>query len=567
MIRRYHYIADAAEAKEIDKISIQEIGIPSLVLMEKASMAVAACVRSYSKTGSLHTTMLSKDISENKAAFLQENHTDLWQERVLAVCGTGNNGGDGVAAARLLWESGYHVSVLVLGQQEKCTREMLTQLSIADHLGIPILWDDFSKDTIGVRAMGYGGKYQAVTTEKPLEYSIIIDAIFGIGLSRPVSALYADWIEWINASPASVISVDIPSGIDASTGDVLGKAVKADVTITFGVNKRGLALYPGMQYAGEVVVADIGFPEKAVCQVDPKAYTYAPENISLLLPRRKPRSNKGSYGRVLIIAGSPQMSGACYFAAEAAYRVGCGLVQVFTAKENAVIVRTKLPEAIVSTWSEGITEEEAVQIKAAIRSASAVVIGPGLGQSKEALSLVKLALDLLCKREQNREDSKPLIMDADALNLLAGMEEYFEEDGAGRRRINLPPNVILTPHLKEMSRLIQWKLSDIASHMVTAVQSCGEGCTIVLKDARTLVSDGDKIYINTTGNHALAKGGSGDVLSGMIGGLSAQGMSPMEAASLAVCLHGMTADAYVQRNGRHTMLASDILAEIPNVMK
>lgn len=566
MFRQYHYIADAAEAKEIDRISIQEIGIPSLVLMEKASMAVAACVRSYLEDGTGNTSVSAGNVCRGGSVVVCGTGMDSRQARILAICGTGNNGGDGVATARLLWESGYHVSVLVLGQQEKCTDEMLTQLSIADHLGIPILWDDLSREKIGVRALGYGDRYRQVTTEKLLEYSIIIDAIFGIGLSRPVRGLYADWIEWLNTSPAKIISVDIPSGIDASDGAVLGNAVRADVTVTFGVNKRGLVLYPGMQYAGEVIVADIGFPEKAVCRVNPKAFTYAPEALGSLLPRRKPRSNKGSYGRVVVIAGSPQMSGACCFAAEAAYRVGCGLVQVLTARENASIIRTKLPEAIVTTWSEGLPEEEAAQIKTFIQNASAVVIGPGLGQSEEALCLMKLVLNLFGKQE-DIETTVPLVIDADGLNILAKMEEYFEEDGAGRRRIDLPPNVIVTPHLREMSRLVKWKVSDIASHMATAVQSCGKGCTIVLKDARTLVSDGDRIYMNTSGNHALAKGGSGDVLSGMIAGLSAQGMSPMEAASLAVYIHGMTADAYVEENGAHTMLASDILAELPKVMR
>lgn len=524
MNQEINYIANSTEAKKIDAISIQEIGIPSMVLMEKAAMAVAACIMANSSSAS---------------------------DKIIAICGAGNNGGDGVAAVRLLKESGYDVAVLMLGQQEKYSVELCEQIKIAENLGVTI--------------------YQAesVTEEKLQQYTIIIDAIFGIGLGREISGDYARWITWINRSHARVIAVDIPSGIHASNGAVLGTAVQADMTITFGVNKIGLVLYPGMQYAGEVVVADIGFPMHAVRQVSPQAYTYDPQKIKSLLPKRKTRSNKGSYGRVLVIAGSTQMSGACYFAAEAAYRVGAGLVQVVTAEENAGIIRTKLPEAIVTTWSAGFSEDDLKRLQQAIDTASSIVIGPGLGVSAEAQQLVRFVLHYVIKNigSEAAVSEKPMIIDADGLNLLAQMEEFFEVSDHGSWKIKLPKNLIITPHLKEMSRLIRMEVSWIASHMMEAASHHGAGCTIVLKDARTLVSDGEQIYINITGNHALAKGGSGDVLSGMIGGLLAQGIQPMEAAALAVCLHGMAADDYVQRKGACTMLASDILEEIPLVMK
>lgn len=519
-----NYIADAVEAKEIDRISIQDIGIPSMVLMEKAAMAMAGCIMAQSSPT---------------------------VDKVLAVCGTGNNGGDGVAAARILRESGYEVSVLIVGQVEKCSEEMDRQLQIANRMRIPVYLAE------------------SVTEEKLQKYTIIIDAIFGIGLSREITGIYRQWIAWINTSTAKVIAADIPSGIHASTGAVLGIAVQADITVTFGVNKRGIVLNPGMQYAGNVVVADIGFPRQAVRQVAPTVYTYDPQQIHSILPKRKTRSHKGSYGRVLVIAGSPQMSGACYFASEAAYRVGAGLVHVITAGENADIIRTKLPEAIVSTWSAPMTTEETTMISQAMDRANAIVIGPGLGESREAQMLLKMVLDHIIKDTNTASDlpPKPVVIDADGLNLLSRRKEWFVADSHGGRTMQLPENVILTPHLKEMSRLIQTEVSVIMDHMIETVYERGDQCTIVLKDARTVVSDGTQVYINTTGNHALAKGGSGDVLSGMIGGLLAQGMKPMEAASLAVCLHGMTADAYVQEKGAYTMLASDILQAIPKVMK
>ena len=230
--QKINVIADAEEAKEIDRISIHEIGIPSMVLMERAAMSVAACIREQS---------------------------DPVVDRILAVCGTGNNGGDGVAIARILWEAGYSVSVLIIGQMGKCSDEMKQQITIAERIGMSILTAD-SREPASV-----------VTEEKLEKYTIVIDAIFGIGLSREIRGNYREWIAWMNHSAARMVAVDIPSGIHASTGEVLGIAVQADQTVTFGTNKRGLVLYPGTQYAGEIVVADIGFPKQAVARVSPKA--------------------------------------------------------------------------------------------------------------------------------------------------------------------------------------------------------------------------------------------------------------------------------------------------------
>lgn len=565
------FIADDREAKEIDRISIHEIGIPSMVLMERASMSVAACIMEQSNPGS---------------------------DRILAVCGTGNNGGDGVAAARMLWEAGYFVSILIVGQMEKCSDEMRQQVTIAERIGVPVMAAESKEPTT------------VVTEEKLQKYTIVIDAIFGIGLSREIQGCYREWIAWMNRSAVRIVAVDIPSGIHTGTGEVLGIAVQADQTITFGINKRGLVLHPGTQYAGEIVVADIGFPKQAVVQVSPKAYTYESRYLPMLMPKRKARSHKGTYGTVLVIAGSPQMSGACYFASAAAYRVGVGLVHILTAQENAAILRTKLPEAIVSTWSEEFLDAEKEDIRQMIASASTVVIGPGLGRSQAAQRLLEWVLedtgcepervvvpeetsaghlegdsenlseehpgwnfrnlsedsDILKQKSHFLLDKIPVVIDADGINLLAGMKQYFTKDGKKGRRIKLPEQVILTPHIKEMSRLIRQEVPEIANHMTEMVSERTDGCTIVLKDARTLVSDGKDLYINITGNSALAKGGSGDVLSGMIGGLLAQGMEPMKAASLAVFLHGMAADSYVCDRGTASMLASDLLEEIPKVM-
>lgn len=506
------YIVNGSQAREIDRCSIQEIGIPSMVLMEKAAMSVASCIMA---------------------------QADKKQDRILVVCGTGNNGGDGVAAARMLRDAGYIASVLVLGQEERCSEEMKQQISIARHLGVSVFWDNLTGET-------------TFTETSFSEYSIIVDAIFGIGLSRDVTGVIADYINAINRSAADVLAVDIPSGISADTGAVLGTAVKATITVTFGHNKRGLVLYPGTEYAGQVVVTDIGFPEMVTERVmkQSQTFTYTKEDLSVYFPNRKKRSNKGSYGRVVVIAGSKDMSGACYLSGEAAYRMGCGLVHIVTAQENAEVIRIKLPEAIVTGWSENVTGEQEADITAAIHKAAAVVIGPGLGQEAGAERLLDLVL-----QEAKKLPELPVVIDADGLNLLAKKRLYS----------TLGRQYVLTPHLREMSRLSGKSVQEIADDMTSAVMGQQAGATIVLKDARTLVSDGDWLYINLSGNSALSTGGSGDVLSGMIGGLLAQGCTQRTAATLAVYMHGLTADQYCESALPHCMLARDILEMIPKI--
>lgn len=519
--RDMQYIADALEAKKIDGISIQKIGIPSFVLMERASLKVAECVRTFA-------------------------HTD--RDRILVVCGMGNNGGDGVAAGRILAEWGFTVHIALLGTEERASDEMKQQLVIARNLSIPV-----------------------ITAASLSEYTVIIDAIFGIGLSRNITGEYATWIEKMNKAAATVVSVDIPSGVDASTGKILGIAVKADYTVTFGVNKRGLILFPGVQYAGKVLVEDIGFPAKAIELAEPKAVSYERTDLAALFPKRILRSNKGSYGRTLIIAGSEQMSGAAYFAAAAAYRMGSGLVKVLTHENNRMMLQTNLPEALLSTYdgtefsekeNSSIMHENALKeqktdfinrFQEELKWATTIVIGPGLGKSKMADFLVHQVLQVR---------DIPVVIDADGLNLLAGYPEYFKDD----RNIHLPENFILTPHLKEMSRLIKKDLDIIKERIADIAYEHTDGAVIVLKDARTVVSNGKKLYLNQSGNNALAKGGSGDVLSGIIGGLLALGMAPFEAASLGVYLHGLTAEEYVKKRGFSSMLASDIMEELQNLL-
>lgn len=483
------YIYTHKEAKNIDTHAIQTIGISGLVLMEKAAMSCAAV--------------------------LTERETKT--SRFLAVCGTGNNGGDGIAVMRILHEMGYLAAVTVIGEPERMTDETKKQLEIAIGCGVPIL---------------------PLTCITDGQFDVMIDGIFGIGLSRDVDAPYDQVIRDMNESGARIYALDVPSGIHAGTGHIMKTAVQAVCTITFGVNKRGLVLYPGCTYAGDVIVADIGFPAVSVSSVQPALYCYEPADLYRKLPLRPAHSNKGTFGRVLIVAGSDTMSGACYLAAKAAYRMGAGMVRVVSTGNNRNVLLTALPEILFSTREE---------IADGISWADAVVIGPGLGLTEDAVELVKYVLE---------NSPVPTVIDGDAIRL------------CGQLTDTLTDNFILTPHVKEMSYLTGMSIGELQQDIIGTTLDTAEqfGCILAQKDARTIVSDGVECYINVSGNNGMATGGAGDVLAGMIGGLLGQGVEPFEAAKLGVYLHGLAGDVQALKKGSYSLMASDLLEGIADVL-
>lgn len=507
------YAVSANQMKEIDRYTIETVGIPACVLMEKAGMAVA---------------------ERAKELFSKE-------DRLLAVCGYGNNGGDGIVAARILYQAGYQVAIFMAGDRACATKQAKLQLRIAKNLGISVM-----------------------RKAEPDEYTGIIDAVFGIGLSRPVVGELRALFLRINASGAKVLSVDIPSGVCADNGAVLGIAVKADMTVTFGWQKVGCMLYPGAEHAGKVYVEDIGF---AGFKEPPKCF-YFDEKPSALLPVRKKDAHKGSCGKVLVIAGSKNMSGAAYFAAAAAYRMGAGLVRVITASENREVLQRQLPEAVLTTYEASggmLTAESAEQIKAALLWADVILLGPGIGTGAVGASLVNYVISN-CK--------VPLVIDADAITVLSRMisEKVPAEQGISGRLSYiaklLPAGTILTPHKKELSVLTGIPLAELVADLMDSSAACTHQNELIYvkKDARTIVSFGESDYINVTGNGGMATAGSGDVLGGMIAGLLAQGESPRMAAMSGCYLHGMAGDMAAAKKGVHSMLASDILEAIPAVL-
>lgn len=446
------------------------------------------------------------------------------RDRILVICGAGNNGGDGIALARLLFLAGYQVNLYFPVNPAKMTNETKEQNETAKKYGIPI-------------------------TENLGEYDVIVDALFGIGLSRPLEGALRELIIWCNSQNALRVAVDMPSGVSADTGALLGEAFQADLTVTFGFAKAGQMLYPGAEFCGEVITADMGIDERSILGEKPKILSMEDGDIKKMYPSRKNDSNKGSYGKVLVIAGSDKMAGAAYFSAKAAYLSGCGLVQVFTPKANRDILLTMLPEALVTDYNSD--HLDIALLKEKMDWADVILIGPGLGTGQSAKALVEEVL--------KRED-KPLVMDADALNILSCEMEKLRQSKAP---------IIITPHLGEMSRLTRVKIPEIKERILHMAEEFSQkyGVVCVLKDSRTVIGTKKGLYLNTSGCSGMASGGSGDVLAGLIAGLLAQNMSIEDGAVLGTFIHGRAGEKAALIKGEASMTASDILGEICSVVK
>lgn len=497
------YILDAKGSQEVDTFSIMEIGIPSVILMERAALAVCEQILMHYQGG-----------------------------RILCVCGSGNNGADGLAVARQLSEKEIPVCViLAAGFQKKGTEEYELQKSIAGKLHLDIIEDALKQD--------WGS------------FEIIVDALFGIGLSRELSGVYADIVNKINLAHTKVIAVDIPTGINASNGACMGVCVKADITVTFGYLKAGLVLYPGASYAGDVIVSDIGFAKDALDQIIGKMFTY--DEIDLRrIPKRRTDGNKGTFGKALIVAGSKGMGGAAIFSGKAAYRCGCGLVKLLTHQELHEGILQHLPEALLSLYQGDESEEEIrAFVKKAVQWADCIVAGPGLSTDEMAVELVRQLLD--CTKV-------PLLLDADGLNIIA----KHMPTGYGRNR-----QIIITPHVGEMSRLCGKSIEEIKGSLVETAKEYAlrEQVICVLKDARTIVTDGSRVYVNMSGSDAMATGGSGDVLTGVIIGMVAAGMGLFDAAVMGCFVHGRAGELAGLEMGSRAVMASDIADYVGIVLK
>lgn len=494
------YLPTGSWMQKADAHTIQEIGIPSEVLMERAAL---------------------KTIE-----WMEERHIACG--KILIVCGSGNNGGDGFAIARLLHQKNCSVTVVFAGRESSMSRECRLQAAIAKNLGISIV------------------------TELPeKEYNVIIDAIFGVGLSREVRGHYAQMIEALNTQKGFKLAVDIPSGVDSASGKVLGTAFRADATVTFQCEKLGMAWFPGADYAGEIIVADIGI-DLSVYREEPEiCYTLETEDIVNYLPPRYADSHKGTYGKVLMITGSEGMAGAAYLSAKAAYTCGAGLVQIYTHESNRTILQQLLPEAILSTY--GTDEKKACETLCALLEwADVVCIGCGLGRN----DMAKMCLETTLKMVR-----VPCLIDADGLNLLASCKELLHQTKAP---------VVLTPHMKEMAGILGCSVPELKEERFSRLQEFVEQYPVVcvLKDSRSAVAAaGKQIFVNIAGNNGMAKAGSGDVLAGAITALLAQRQPAYESAAGGVLIHAKGGDEAFKQCGSYSMLAQDLIEGIKMLLK
>lgn len=495
------YVLNADQMKASDSRMIQQIGIPSLVLMERAAQQ---CVE-----------MIKQEMPDAHTA--------------LVVCGSGNNGGDGFAVARILYEEGVFVEAAFVGKLESRSYETETQMKILQKIGVPIV------------------------TELPdKEYDVIIDAVFGIGLCRRIEGRYANVIERMNQYQGYKVAVDIASGISADTGAILGCAFRADLTVTFAYAKAGQLYHPGADYTGKLTVRPIGIWNPELEQSSDVYYHFEQSDLKAYMPKRRPDSNKGTYGKVLVIAGSKGMSGAAYLAAKAAYVTGAGLVRIYTDESNRQILQQLLPEAVLTTY-QSEAEEAFGELQSLLDWADVVCMGSGIGRSQISEKLVKLVW---------KQNEKPCVLDADGLNIWSG---FTEEERMEKKAV-----YIFTPHMKEMERISGNSVAQIKENRKEILKNFVEKYDVytALKDSRTLVTGANKqIYMNISGNAAMAKAGAGDVLAGVITGIMAQGTAPYEAAALGVYLHGLGGDTARESKGAYSVLAQDIIEGISDVLR
>lgn len=501
--------------KRFDEYAIREFGIPSAVLMENAGRT---------------TYRLAKEWYLKKG------------DRIVIFCGKGNNGGDGFVFARYAKKDGFYVKCLLLSKKEDLRGDAALMMRVFEKMRGEIVEE---------------AHYRRELVQEELRMAdLVVDAIFGTGLSKEVEGKEREIIETINASGKTVLSIDIPSGLDGEKGKPLGAAVKATHTFTYGLPKVGQILLPGAEYVGRLTVVDICIPPSAEDDIGVDGHLIDGDLIRSFFRRRQPDAHKGSFGHVAVIAGSRGLTGAAHMASLSALRIGAGLVTLIIPKSLNPIMEVKLTEVMTRPIEDGgkgyFPLSAFEEIKDFVRDKDVIIMGPGLSREKEVGTLV---------RRIYAEIDKPFVIDADGINAFEGHLELLR---AVKRE------AVVTPHPGELSRLVGTPPRQINEDRIGTGRRFVEstGLVLVLKGARTVVFDRDgTFFINPTGNPALAKGGSGDILTGFIGGLASQGYSLLESSIFSVYLHGLLADMWVEEGTEMDLLATDLLSYIGQALR
>lgn len=510
-------LVTGTQMKALDRQAIEDYGIPSLELMGNAGREIVASMMAWDEL--------------------------LTEKRVVIVCGKGNNGGDGMVVARLFKEKGVPVEVFLLAETESCSTETQHQLQL------------LQQQNIDVKHLPNEKEFPELKTSLD-KADVVVDALLGVGIKGAVRGHYAIAIRMINQSDAKCVAVDVPSGVDADMGHVEGEAVQAEFTVTLGLPKIGLLLYPGRSYVGKLKVVSIGYPDKLVEGFN-SPYTFLDQKfVASKLQSRPAYSHKGSFGKILLIAGSEGMSGAAILAGKAASRSGAGLVHMAYPISLDVIISTQVVEAVKHTLPEVpvFLQLAAMRIGAYYNSASAVALGPGMSQKSSVQRFIRWLVN---------DINTSLIIDADGINAMVGHLKLL-------KKRKYPTT--LTPHPGEFSRLSGLNIEEIETNRLEVAQEFAKthNVILVLKGVPTVIATPEgQIFVNSTGNSGLAKGGSGDVLTGMMLALAGQGASLLDAACCAVWVHGFTADYLRDHEGmsERGMLPSDLIEALPKVWR
>lgn len=497
------------QMRKIDREAIEKVGIPGVVLMENAALQVAM--------------KAAQVLTERKGS------------RVLAVAGSGNNGGDAFAVARHLLAMGYSVSVYTLCPPDAYKGDAAVNAQILKNMGFDM------------EQLDEGGLERFAQCCR--EADLVIDGLFGTGLNRDVEDMAREAIDRINRHSACTLAIDIPSGIDGLTGRICGVCVKADYTVTFFLPKLGMVQYPAKSFLGELTVADICIPYALADGMETCELTDR-ETVTRTLPARPEDGHKGTFGKVLILAGSATMPGAAALCALSAYRMGSGLVRLGVPQDIIPILASKVTEAVyapIESRGGHMVCADSAALQELMDSCDAVLAGPGLSCNEDTRELV-LQIIQGCR--------KPLVLDADALNAIAPDAEALSR---------LKCEAVITPHPAEMARLLRTDIASVQSDRIGTAKAFAEeyGLTVVLKGAGTVIAGPDgRVSINPTGNNGMATAGSGDVLAGMIASLLGQDVTPYEAAVAGVYIHGLAGDRAAAEKGACSMTASDISEKI-----
>lgn len=509
-------VVTAEQMQQMDAEAIQRCGISGLDLMERAG--------------------------EGCTAAIIDAYADTASTSALVVCGKGNNGGDGYVVARLLRARGWDVSVVILARREEIAGDAEINLNrLPADITIHFCADQESL-----------GRHLSV----PFDHSIIVDALFGTGLKNEVGGLFFQAISLINKASCPVVAVDIPSGVSGSNGKILGNAVRADLTVTFASAKLGHILYPGAGYVGQLRIVDIGIPSEVIKRAEGFEFVDA-SAAAQLFRRRDPSAHKGSFGHILIIAGSTGHTGAAALAASGALRSGAGLVSLAIPASLNHILEQKTTEAMtipLPDCGRGHLASDALDaISSALQGRDVMALGPGISWQRDTVALVHKLV---------REVTLPLVIDADGLNALSEDPSLLKECTSQA--------IVLTPHPGEMARLCGVTVAEVESDRVGIARefAVNHGVFLVLKGARTVIAtpDGD-IAINGSGNPGMASGGMGDVLTGIVAALLGQDYSPFDACRLGVFVHGLAADLSASEKGMVGLIASDVLEQLPFAFK